>query len=311
MKPLCHNEIYGCWATLLLPLHKDDSINYRLLEKEIDLYVQSNVNGIYSNGTACEFYTQTEEEYIKINDMLAQKCESAKMPFQVGAGHMSPQISLERIKKAVKWKPSAIQVILSDWSPMATDEAVACLQKMEVAADGIGLILYNPPHAKTVLSPEQIAFIKDKVPALQGVKVLDGDDTWYKKVNSLLPDISVFVPGHRLASGYSKGAKGSYSNIACLNPKAASLWYNLMTKDIHKALEIEKHILTFMTECILPYIKLGYQGQACDKFMAAVGGFIDIDPKLRWPYKSIPTSEIQTVREKSQLLLKDFLSLKD
>ena len=59
MQPLNATEIIGNWATLLLPLNEDDSIDYSLLAEEIDLMIAFGVSGIYSNGTAGEFYNQT------------------------------------------------------------------------------------------------------------------------------------------------------------------------------------------------------------------------------------------------------------
>ncbi len=35
-----------------------------------------NVNGIYSNGTAAEFYNQTEGEFDKISQLLVDKCNN-------------------------------------------------------------------------------------------------------------------------------------------------------------------------------------------------------------------------------------------
>ena len=73
MQPLNATAIVGNWATLLLPLNEDDSIDYSLLAEEIDLMIAFGVNGIYSNGTAGEFYNQTEEEFDKVSELLASK----------------------------------------------------------------------------------------------------------------------------------------------------------------------------------------------------------------------------------------------
>ena len=99
MKPLQASEIRGNWATLLLPILPDESIDFELLEAEIDHFARVGVNGIYSNGSAGEFYTQTEAEFDRINDLLARKCEGYRIPFQIGANHTSPQVSLGRIKR--------------------------------------------------------------------------------------------------------------------------------------------------------------------------------------------------------------------
>ena len=56
-------RIEGNWATLLLPLNADESIDYPMLVKEIRYLVSAGVSGIYSNGTAGEFISLSEEEF--------------------------------------------------------------------------------------------------------------------------------------------------------------------------------------------------------------------------------------------------------
>jgi len=222
MKPLKFNEIYGNWATLLLATDPNGSVDFTRLSDEIDVLIASRPNGIYSNGTAGEFYTQTEEEFDKISELLAMKCEMAGIPFQIGASHMSPQISLERLKRIRHLKPGAVQVILPDWFPVSPEEAMIFLQKMESEANGISLILYNPPHAKKNLNPGEWSAIKQQIPSLEGLKVFDqnADPVWYEEVRKNNKGLSVFIPGHRLITGIRSGAHGAYSNLACLNPFA-------------------------------------------------------------------------------------------
>ena len=251
MRPLKASEIRGNWATLLLPINEDESIDFARLSDEIDFLVAAGVNGIYSNGTAGEFSAQTEEEFDRIQSLLAEKCERANMPFQIGASHMSPLISLSRVKRAAALKPSAIQIILPDWFPPTDEEAVVFLQRVAEAADPVGLVLYNPPHAKRILTPETFGKLAAAVPSLVGAKVVGGDDAWYAAMRKHMSTLSVFVAGHALASGFARGGAGAYSNMACLHPVGAQLWYERKT-DLDEALHIEKGILTFMNTYILP-----------------------------------------------------------
>ena len=54
MHPLSSSEIRGNWATLLLPLNADDSIDYGLLAAELDHFIAARVSGVYSNGTGVQ-----------------------------------------------------------------------------------------------------------------------------------------------------------------------------------------------------------------------------------------------------------------
>ena len=309
MKPLSAKEIFGNWATLLLATDKEGNIDYSKLNDEIDVLILSKPNGIYSNGTAGEFYSQTEEEFLKVNELLATKCETADVPFQIGVSHMSPQLSLQRLKKIKHLKPGAVQVILPDWFPPTIDECIVFLKKMAEEAGEISLVLYNPPHAKKQLEPEDWAALKKKVPSLMGVKVFDhnSDLKWYESVRKNSDGISVFIPGHNLASGIMFGAHGAYSNMACLNPFAAQKWFNLIQTDMEAALKLEKRVKIFMKNLIEPFItKQFYSNQACDRFMALLGVWADVGSKLRWPYQSIPGELAEPVRTQAKQIIPEF-----
>jgi 4-hydroxy-tetrahydrodipicolinate synthase len=144
MEPLTAGELRGTWSTLLLPINEDNSIDFGRLSAQIDRLIEFEVDGIYTNGTACEFDNQTEEEFDRISQMVAQACQAAAIPFQIGVSHTSPLISRQRLQRAVKHRPSAIQLILPDWSAIRIQETAHFLRTMAAEAEGIGLVLYNP-----------------------------------------------------------------------------------------------------------------------------------------------------------------------
>jgi 4-hydroxy-tetrahydrodipicolinate synthase len=301
-------NLKGNWATLLLPVNADDTFNYDKLADEIAMLIEAGVDGIYSNGTAGEFHNQTEAEFDTINSILSEKCLAADMRFQVGASHPSPIISLERVKRAVALKPDAIQVILPDWVTVTDNEMLDYLHKLADTAGDIPLVLYNPPHAKRVLQPKDYALLK-QIPQVIGVKLLSRDEEWVREMKLYAAHLSIFVPGHFLASGVSNGiASGAYSNVACINPKAAQKWWLLMHTDINAALDIEQGILSFFAECIAPLQKQGYSNPALDKFLATVGGCYQVGTRLRWPYKWIDESEVAATRERARQLIPYFFN---
>ncbi|HKZ68311.1 MAG TPA: dihydrodipicolinate synthase family protein [Chitinophagaceae bacterium] len=309
MNPLKSNEIFGNWATLLLPIDEKDQIDYKSLEQEIDILISMGVNGIYSNGTAGEFYNQTEEEFDKVSLILADKCNTAGMPFQIGCNHMSPVITLERLRRVISLKPGAVQVILPDWFPPVMDEIIDFLKRLIELARPVGIILYNPPHAKRKLQPQDFEKISQAGVQLTGCKLAGGDEDWYHNMKKYAPDLSLFIPGHQLATGISSGAHGAYSNVACLHPGAAQRWYALMKEDMESALEMQARIQLFMNDYIVPFIRdKKYSNQAADKFMAAVGGWMNIQPRLRWPYQWIKEEEVKQTRLIAKKILPEFFN---
>lgn len=296
MEALTRSGLRGNWGTLLLPVEKDEAVSWGRLADEVDRLAAAGVDGIYSNGTAGEFHNQTEEEFDRIQQTLAERCNALGTPFQIGASHPSPVVCLERVRRTVSLRPGAFQVVLPDWVATMEEESDRFLDRIEEAADGIPVVLYNPPHAKTVLTPSGIRSVADRHPGVIGVKVAGGAEEWYRAMEWSVRCFSVFVPGHLLATGYRTGiADGAYSNVACLNPTGAQRWWRLMQSDLEAALDVERRIHAFFEECILPYKSAGYSNPALDKLLAAAGGWADIGTRLRWPYRWIPMEEAERV----------------
>jgi len=127
VQPLSAEQIVGSWAPLMLPINDDQSIDYPRLADQLDYLCAVNLSGVYSNGTSGEFYCQSEDEFDRISEMLADKCEAAGVAFQIGASHMSPTVCLARARRAAELRPGAIQVTLPDWAPCTDEEAIAFL----------------------------------------------------------------------------------------------------------------------------------------------------------------------------------------
>jgi 4-hydroxy-tetrahydrodipicolinate synthase len=286
----------GNWATLLLPVRSDDSIDHELLAAELDHFIAARVDGVYSNGSAGEFHTQTEAEFDAVSALLAEKCRRAGVPFQIGACHMSAQLSRERIRRTKALRPAAFQVVLPDWFVPAWDEIRAFLAAMQEEAAPVPLVLYNPPHAKRRLTPVEWRQITEEFSGVAGCKVPGGDDAWYAAMQPVMARISVFIPGHQLASGIARGAHGAYSNVACLSPGGAQRWAELCRRDLPAALEEEKRIQTFWLGHVAPLItRDGLSNMAADKAAAAAGGWLPrLTSRLRWPYRA---ADARTVAE--------------
>lgn len=303
--------ISGNWASLLLPIETDDSIEFGKLSEEIDILIDAGVDGIYSNGTAGEFHNQTEEEFDRIQLMLAERCQKAGMPFIIGACQPDPTIMLNRVQRAAFLRPDAIQVILPDWWPLTNGEAIDFLNKASEVAQGIPLILYNPPHAKRVLLPAELGAILASTPGVTGVKLADGDAYWYAQAREHLHNVALFVPGHHLATGMNeKVASGSFSNVACLSPRGAQRWTEMMQEDIDAALEIEQRICKFMDDHIVPFRqKSGYSNAALDKLLCAIGNWGPVGTRLRAPYRFVDEAEADRLRIVAHKEIPEFVTI--
>jgi len=292
---------------VLLRILKDGRIDLSCLEEQVDAYAAAGVDGVYTNGTATEFHGQSDDAFADISTRVAQRCREHGLPFQLGATHPLPMATLDRIRLIRSLSPGAIQVVLPDWVPVDLETASRFLSRCAVVAGDVGLVLYNPPHAKTVLTPTDFIALADAVPGLVGIKCGGGDAAWYEAMRPVLESLSVFIPGHFMATGSSRGAHGSYSNMACLNPRATVAWNRQIKERPDDAMALERRIGRFMEKAISPILDSGYPGYACDKLMASVGGWADISPRLLWPHAGIPDRHKAEVRRWAEKLIPEFV----
>ncbi|MBP2357354.1 dihydrodipicolinate synthase/N-acetylneuraminate lyase [Kribbella aluminosa] len=287
------------WATLLLPLNADDSISFDRLESQAQALGETSVAGLYAHGTAGEFQTLTEGEYDRINHILA----AAGKPFQIGASHPSAQVQLSRVERAAELAPGAIQVIAPDWLPLNPTELLDFLRRIAEAAGDVPLVLYNPPHAKTAVTTQQLCQLAEAVPSLIGLKTAGGDKAWFDEATR--SGLAIFVPGHFLASMSLLGAHGSYSNVAALSPNGAVA--------TAQDLDVERRIAEFFAAHVVPLQQAGLSNPALDKFLAAVGGsavggwavggWADAGTRVRWPMQAATDEQVAAARPVARRLL--------
>jgi dihydrodipicolinate synthase/N-acetylneuraminate lyase len=244
---------------------------------------------LYAHGTAGEFQTLTEDEFDRINAVLA----AAGKPFQLGASHPSAQVQLDRVRRAAGLEPGAIQVIVPDWLSLNDREVLDFLRRTADTAGDVPLVLYNPPHAKTPVRPHLLRALASAVPTLIGLKTAGGDAAWFEEATK--SGLAIFVPGHFLASMSLLGAHGSYSNVAALSPNGSVRYAD--------DLDVERRIAEFFALHVAPLQKAGLSNPALDKFLAAVGGWADVGTRVRWPMEFATAEQVAAAQPDARRLL--------
>tara|TARA_B110000459_G_scaffold188991_1_gene222711 strand:+ start:2385 stop:3359 length:975 start_codon:yes stop_codon:yes gene_type:complete len=297
----------GIWGAVLLPINSSGCIDWGALVEEIEILCGSNLSGVYSNGTAGEFYNQTDAEFEKISGILSDAAKKFNMPFQIGVSNSNPRVARFRLKQAVDLSPNGIQFTLPDWWPPSSYEIKTFVTGMQEVCESMPLVLYNPPHSKVKILLRDIAELRELAPSLVGAKLAGGDNKWYQELQKWLPDFSVFVPGHKVAFGRPLGAEGSYSNMACLSPNGAVRHWHLINSNLEAAVELEYRTNRFFEQYIFPLSnKEMLSNQALDKLLAAIGGWGPVGPKLLWPYASADASDVVRISKVARSELPEY-----
>ena len=286
----------GIWGAVLLPIDQAGEIDWGALAGEVEILCRSDVAGIYTNGSAGEFHNQTDAEFGRIAETVADLAGKFDMPFQIGVSCTNPRVARTRLDMARSLGPSAIQFALPDWWPPSWDEVQRFVGGLQDVAQDMPLVIYNPPHAKVQISLEQLGVLRGIAPGLVGAKLAGGNEDWYARRRELGDGFAVFVPGHSVAFGRPLGANGSYSNVACLSPNGAVRLWDLIASDPAAAISLETCIVQFLKKNVMPLAQArGLSDPALDKLLAAAGGWGPIGPRLLWPYSFATTAEVDQI----------------
>ncbi|WP_265519135.1 dihydrodipicolinate synthase family protein [Nitratireductor luteus] len=300
----------GIWAAVLLPVSAQGEIDWGALAEEISILCEGPVDGLYTNGTAGEFHSQTEAEYERLTALMAEIAGKAGKPFQIGVNHTNARIARARLSGLGPLRPTGAQIILPDWWPPGDAEVARFIDGMHAAAGDVPLILYNPPHAKKRLTLAQIAGLRALAPGLIGAKLPGGDAQWHAERRRLLPEFSVFVPGHTVATARPLGADGSYSNMACLSPFGAAMHWRMIESDPAAAGDLERRANLFLRDHVLPFrASHGLSDAALDKLMAAAGGWGPVSSRLLWPYTYASQEDVQRLATASRKLMPEYFGI--
>ena len=273
---------------------ENGTLDLEAIDEQVEHYAEADCDGVYIGGTASEIHSLSDTQFQATSRRLADIASRLRLPFQIGASHPLAPASLDRVGFAAHLKPQAIQITLPDWTVIDLNSALRFLKRCSEIAGDVPLVLYNPPHAKTVLGADAYMILADQVPALAGLKCGGGDAQWYADMGPVFERLSVFIPGHHFHSGTKQGAHGSYSNMSCLSPKAAVCWKNLPDE---ASADLEARIGVFMEEAVVPLLARGLPGFACDKAMAAAGGWARITPRLLWPYEGAREGDVDRIAD--------------
>jgi dihydrodipicolinate synthase/N-acetylneuraminate lyase len=286
-------RLEGVWGAVLLPVDRQDEIDWAALSDQLAVLAASGLDGVYTNGTAGEFHSQTEAEFDRLSMMVAEHCRASGLPFQVGICHGNARVARERLARIAALRPDAVQITLPDWWAPSFEEARRFVLGMAEHLPDMPLVLYNPPHAKRRLSLAEIAALAWSTPSLIGAKLPGGDDAWYAEMRDKLAGLAVFIPGHNMASGVLAGGRGSYSNVACLSPSGAARWWRQLQEDRAGALALEGRIVRFMANHVLPLASTyRLSNAALDKALAVAGGWAPMGPSLLWPCSAAPAAAV-------------------
>jgi 4-hydroxy-tetrahydrodipicolinate synthase len=166
-------KVKGIIPALLTPLTVQQKVNEHVLRQLANSLIDAGVHGLFALGTNGEFHLLTEEEKLKIAEVLVEEV-NGRVPVIVGTGGNSTEEVISLSNKMERLGVDAISIITPYFVTPTQEEVIVHFQKI-ASSTSLPILLYNIP-SKTGMSldPQTVATLA-KVDNIIGIKDSSGN----------------------------------------------------------------------------------------------------------------------------------------
>ncbi len=180
----------GCMVAMITPF-RDGNVDEAALRNLVRFHLKNGTNGLVPCGTTGESVTMTEEEQLRVIEIVVQEVDG-KIPVIAGTGTNSTAKTVKMTKEAKQIGADGALVVVPYYNK-PTQEGMY-LHFAEIARHAeLPLVLYNIPGRTGVnMLPETVARLS-KIPTIVGIKESTGSmDQASQIINSCRPDFALF-----------------------------------------------------------------------------------------------------------------------
>ena len=266
--------LHGVWAALLTPWTADDRVDEAAVEAEIHAFAAAGVHGLYTGGTAGEFYAQDDATFVGLTRLVCRTAANAGLPVQIGCTALSTRTVRARIAVARDCGADGVQLALPFWVSLDDRETLDFFAEVADAAGPVPLVLYQTPRAKRRIDPPLLGRLAEQAPTLIGIKDTAADTATFTEIRDSAPRLSVFGADCHLVERMKSGGRGTYSSLAGLNPRLMVEYYEDCRRGRWEdAGQVERSLQRLMGDVLRPIMReAGLADSAIDRVQRAAGG---------------------------------------
>ena len=229
----------GSIVALITPF-RDDNLDEKDYVKLINYHLENGTNGIVPGGTTGESPTLSHNEHKKIIEIAVRECKG-KIPVIAGTGSNSTYEAVELAKYAEKAGSDALLVVTPYYNKPTQEGLYQHYKKINDNV-GVPIIIYNIPSRSVIdMSVETMAKLYE-LKNIIGVKDATGDLNRVDQQLKIMGNEFIQLTGNddNSLEFNKKGGIGSISVTANIAAKYCSDFQNACSKDIDKAIELDK-----------------------------------------------------------------------
>lgn len=214
-------SIKGIFTPIVTPFNKDESINFDYMKHNLELWGNTDLDGIVVLGSNGEFVYLDENEKLSIVE-FAKKNFNSKKKVIVGTSCESTKHTIELSKKIANFGVDAILVLPPNYYKGAMNkEGILLKYYVDVAeSSSIPVMLYNMPGNTGINLSSGLITQLSKHPNIIGIKDTSGNIVQISEViRDASEDFSVFAGNASyLLPALEVGAKGATLALANILP---------------------------------------------------------------------------------------------
>jgi dihydrodipicolinate synthase/N-acetylneuraminate lyase len=230
----------GVLLPIITPFDENVRVDEQMMRQLVDFHIKAGVQGLFVLGSTGQGPAMTIEER-KQTAAIALDQAKSRVPVVIHVGTADAGSAVELAEHAASHKADAVAIVPPYYySDHSEYEIIAHYEAVPLPI----YIYENPKYSGISIPPAMAVRMKERVPALKGIKVAYGQGALLEYVR-LLPDVSIFTGNADLFGLVPFGVAGMINPPTSFVPElCVDLFNALDRKDYPEAVKAQKRIDT-------------------------------------------------------------------
>jgi 4-hydroxy-tetrahydrodipicolinate synthase len=246
-------DIQGIIPAMITPMTEDEALDEKGFQKLVDGLILAGVHGIFTVGTAGEFWALNVEEKRKIYQWTTDYV-NRRVPTYVGTCANSTREAVQLSEHAQDAGIDCLSVLTPNYITPNPDQMFAHYAAIAQSVD-IPILLYNlPARTGNTLSVDVVIRLAEKFENIVGVKDSSGDFSNAMAYLQQAPQGFRFVMGNDalILPAIMQGAAGAIAATANVAPEiAVGIYESVREGDIEAAKDFQKRLTSLRRAFVL------------------------------------------------------------
>jgi 4-hydroxy-tetrahydrodipicolinate synthase len=236
--------ISGIIPAVITPMTETEELDERGLEKLLDHLIAAGVDGVFTVGTAGEFWALTVEEKKRVYEWTVAYAQG-RVPVYVGTCANTTREAIRLAEIAQEAEADCISVLTPTFITPGEDEMFRHYQAIAAAVDLPVLLYGNPDRTNNPLSIDLVVRLAEEVENIVGIKDSSGDMTTAAEYLRRTPDDFRVLMGRDtlIYAALVHGASGAIAASANIAPElSVHIFDNFAWGKLDEALAAQRRL---------------------------------------------------------------------